>query len=96
MSNHLKFSLRNNAAIFLLVICIVGVLLIFLVNGWILKELDQKTENSSVDRKQIPADVFKPVSSHSSSVALPTSEASSQEDEKKVQEIPFDSEILLQ
>ena len=60
MTNHLKFSLRNNAAIFLLVICIVGVFLIFLVNGWILRELDQKAENRWVDHQQIPADVFKP------------------------------------
>ncbi len=106
MINHLKFSLRNNTAIFLLVICVVGVLLIFLVNGWILRELDQENENNSLDRQQISADVFKPkgnpkivehrVSPGSASVAPPASEVSKKEDEKKVHEIPLDSEILLQ
>ncbi|GEM_PF-2957439 len=52
MPNNLNFSLRKNGVILLFIIFIVSIVLILLVNGWILRQIEQKDEEKVMEPLQ--------------------------------------------
>ena len=95
-----KFSLRNNAVLLLFIIFVVGILLIFLVNGWILRQLNQK--DTGIPAQEIKAG-FRPAGKPKAlekkipqDFPAPKAQEPAKPSDKKNHEIPLDSEILLQ
>ena len=81
MPNNLNFSLRKNGVILLFIIFIVSIILIVLVNGWILRQIEQKGEGEVMEpSRNNRADGIQ----------------SSGQDQKNIHQIPLDSEILIQ
>ena len=81
MLNNLNFSLRKNGVVLLFIIFIVSIILIVLVNGWILRQIEQKDEEK----------VMEP-SRNNRSEGIQSSE----QNQKNIHQIPLDSEILIQ
>ena len=109
MADNFNFFLRKNGFLLFFILFIISILFILLVNGWISSQIDERTEEKGVEQSfsekvdnrfnpaKEPEVTRERVSPRQASFeGSEPEEQSSQAQDKKMQEIPIDSKILIQ
>ena len=109
MADNFNSLLRKNGFFLLFIVFVVSIFLILLVNGWILRQIDQRTEEKGVEQSSLeqsegrfnpmkkPKVIPERVSSQPAAFeGSKPEDPSFQTQDKKTQEIPLDSKILIQ